>query len=490
MRRSVIASAGALVLALCPWAAADEAWPTEWTVVETGEVRRLAPRPRGEVRLELIAGGHPARVEGAAPVGADAVLDLTGHVVTSAGVIGALEGRDAPPRRPVRVTTSRRPSTRWGELRARATVRVDGRVVARETWAAPGPAQLELVALEGFGGGGLDPTGETCRVRVRVLGRAQTVTLRAQVVTGARDGRVEFYRAEGVDPRAVATVGPVRLAPGEHVLEWDGRDDGPAERIALAGAYALALQSAERAATSRRPVTAEVTVCKPRAQCFEPRFERTFRFPHDALDRLRTDLSTRYTLAPTRTRVDKAPFLAALGGAAVGVVATHGHPAGFSLGDWRAPAPSLEARDVRDARDAPGGAPSLRDVHAVFVFSCRSGAPDAEGDDLAAALVAAGVDVVVLSTETILIAEARPYHDAIGLRLLGYGHPIARAARDAARFSHEEVWEAATPEQRAAWRAHPERIRPLVEALRVVTAQGIDPATERLVPARYGRATN
>ncbi len=487
MRRSVIASAGALVLAVSPWAAADEAWPTEWTVVETGEVRRLEPRPRGQARLELIAADHPARVEGAAPAWADAVLDLTGHVMTSAGVIGALEGRDAPPRRPVQVTASRRPSTRWGELRARATVRVDGRVVARETWSAPGPAQLEVVALEGFGGGGFDPTGEACRVRVRVLGRAQTVTLRAQVAAGGRDGRAGFYRAEGVDPRTVATVGPVRLEPGEHVLDWDGRDDGPAGRIALAGPYTLALQSAERAATRRDPVTAEVTVGKPRAQCFEPRFEHAFRFPGDALDRLRSDLSTRYTLAPTRTRVDKGPFLAALGEAAVGVVATHGHPAGFSLGDWRSPAPRLDARDVRGSS---GRGRSLRDVHAVFVFSCRSGAPDAEGDDLARELVAAGVDVVVLSTETILIAEAKPYHDAIGLRLLGYGHPIARAARDAARFSHEEVWDAATPEQRAAWRAHPERIRPLVEALRVVTAAGIDPATERLVPARHGRATN
>lgn len=482
MRRSVVASALALSLALCARAQADEAWPVEWTVDGTGEVRRLAPRPGGQVRLELIAGETgPARVDGPAAASPE-LLDLRGELVPSAGVIGALEGRDAPPPVPVQVTVSRRPTTRYGELRARATVRVGGRIVAREAWSAPGPAQLEVVALEGFGGGGLDPTKEVCRVRVRVLGRAQTVTLRAQVPPGAGDGRREFYRAEGVDPRAVATVGPVRLAPGEHVVEWDGRDDGPAGRIALPGTYALAVQSSERAATTRRPVTAEVGVSRPRARCFEPRFEFTYRFPVDALDRLRTDLSTRYTLAGTRTRVDRDAFLAALGDAAVGVIATHGHPAGFSLGDWRAPAPRLDAEHLQ-------GKP-LRDVHSVFLFSCKSGARDEDGHDLARALVAAGVDVVVLSTETLLIAEARPYHDAIGVRLLGYGHPIARAARDAAKFSYDQVWEAATPERRAAWLAHPERIRPLVDALRVVTAEGVDPAEERLVPARYGRATN
>src|SRR5690606_17057173 len=124
------------------------------------------------VRLELIAGDRgPARVEGAAPAGPEAVLDLAGQTVSSAGIIGALDRRAAPPPVPVQVTVSRRPSTRWGELRAIATVRVGGRVVARESWTAPGPAQLELVALEGFGGGGLDPTQETCLVRVRVLGR-------------------------------------------------------------------------------------------------------------------------------------------------------------------------------------------------------------------------------------------------------------------------------------------------------------------------------
>lgn len=481
MRRSLVAGAAALAVTLGGRAAAQEAWPAEWSVVETGEVRRLEPGPGGRVRLALIAGdGGPARVEGAAPVEVHDVLDLAGETVASAGIAGALEGREALPPVPVRVTVSRTPMTRWGELRAQATVHVGGRVVARETWSAPGRARLEVVALEGFGGGGLDPTREPCHVRVRVLGRAQHVTLRVQLP--ASDGRAGFYGREGIDPRAVAVVGPVHLAPGEHVLSWDGRDDGPAERIALSGRYVLALQSSERAATDREPVTAEVTVAKPRAQCFQPSFERATPFPADTLRKLRVDLSIRYELAPTADRLDRDRFLEALGQAAVGVVVTHGHPAGFSLGDWDAPPPSLEARDIR-------GKP-LRDVHAVFLFSCRSGAPDWEGNHLAEALIAAGVDVVVLSKETVLIAEARPYHDAIGFRLLGYGHPIKRAARDAAKFSYDEVWATESLETRKAWLRHPEKIAPLVNALRVVTARGVDEAEERLVPARYGRATN
>lgn len=485
MKRSSFVWVGALTLtlALVDRAAAGEPWPVEWSVVGSGEVRRLEALAGGRARLLLIAGEEgPARVEGRAPGERDDVLDLRGHLVASAGIVGALGGRGAPPPVAVQVTVSRRGPTRSGEATARATVRVDGRIVAREDWLAPGPARLELVSLEGFGGGGFDPTSEVCRVRLRVLGRAQTVTLRVQVPPRARGGRAEFYRDDGVDPQAVATVGPARLAPGEHVLEWDGRDDGPADRIALTGDYTLALQSRERAAGASRPVTAQISVSRARAQCVEPRFDHTFRFPADVLDRLRADLSTRYTLASTRTRLARERLLEVLSDAAVGVITTHGHVAGISLGDWARPLPRLDAGDLK-------GKP-LRDVHAVFVFACKSGAANEDGDDLGRALVRAGVDVVVLSTETILIAEARPFHDAIGPRLLGYGHPIARAARDAARFSYDQVWEKATPARRAAWLAHPERIRPLVDSLRVVTAEGIDDAEERLVPARYGRATN
>jgi hypothetical protein len=452
----------------------------EWRVEGTPEVRRVEVRPAGRARLELIAGDRgPARVEGPS---AATPLVLEGTIVPAAGLVGALTGREAGAAARVRVTVVRERATPLGEEVARAHVSVDGRQVATERWTRPGAPRLELVALEGFGAGGFDPTRERCDVRVRVLGCAQHVTLRALVPPRAQDGRVEHYQDEGVDPQRVTTVGPVRLAPGEHTLRWEGRDDGPAGRLALPGRWTLTLQSDERAVHERAPVTATVTVARPWLQCVEPRFDRASPFPLDALDRLRTDFSTRYALAGTRTQVDEGPFLAALGRAAVGVVVTHGHDSMLSLGDWKRPEPLITPGDLR-------GKP-LRDVHAVLLFSCRSGQDDGRGDDLATAFVRAGVDVVVLSTETLLIAEARPYHDAIGARLLGYGHPISRAALDAAKFSYERVWEPVSERRRAAWLAHPERIRPLKDALRVVTAPGVDPAEESLVPARYGRATN
>lgn len=452
----------------------------EWRVQGTPEVRRLELRPGGRLRLELIAGDRgPARVEGAA---ASRPLLLEGTILPAAGIVGALERREVRPPAQVVVSVVRERSTPLGEEVARAQVLVDGRAVATERWTRPGTPRLEVVALEGFGGGGFDPTREACRVRLRVLGCAQHVTLRALVPPRAQDGRAEHYRDEGLDPRRVSTLGPARLEPGEHSLGWDGRDQGPAGRIALPGRWTLALQSDERAVTEPAPVTATVTVARPWLQCVEPRFDRASPFPLDALDRLRTDFSGRYALAPTRTRVDKASFLGALGRAAVGVIVTHGHDSRFSLGDWRSPEPLIGPGDLRGK--------ALRDVHAVFLFSCRSGADDGRGDDLATSLVRAGVDVVVLSRETLLIAEARPYHDAIGVRLLGYGHPIQRAALDAAKFSYERVWEAVSERARARWLAHPQRVRPLKDALRVVTAADVDPAEETLLPARYGRATN
>lgn len=471
-----------LVGALAGTARGEEPWPGSWRIDGRPGARTLDPD--GEhVLFDLVLDRGSASCR--ATVRRDR-LEFDGMIFSSVGLVGALEERRSDRPLQVRGTVTRTRPTVTGEETAEAVFFLEGREVLRERWTRPGTPELQVVALEGFGAGGLDPTRERLTVRVRVLGRAQEVTLTAQVPDADR-ARASFYRREGVDPRRVARTTPVRLEPGEHALEWDGRDRGGSGRIALQGAWTIVVDSAERAA--RRPAPAplrvQVTVPRPWLQCVEPRFEQHSKFPIDALDRLRSDFVLRYALAPTRTRLGSDAFVAALGHAAVGVVVTHGQEAQLALGDWTGPIGWFGPGDL------PAGKP-LRDVHAVFVFSCRTGATDADEQDLPRALVAAGVDVVVSSTETLLIAEAKPFHDSIGARLLGYGHPIARAALDAAKFAHDQVWGAVDETRRQGWLDHHARIRSLHHAgvLRFATAPGVDASTELLVPARYGRANN
>jgi hypothetical protein len=481
-RLAALGVAGAL-LALAAPARAEEPWAAgDWTVDGGPTHRHLTRRRGGALGLEVPLGdGGEARVSG--PDGP--TLALSGELPASPGLVGGLEGRArvAPKRVEVRVT--RGPDTPEGFETARALVTIDGDAVATERWVRPGAPRLEVVSLAGFGGGGFDPVTEHATLRLRVLGRRQRVTVRVVLPPGEgaddRAGRAAFYAAQHLAP-AIATLGPFELSPGEHDLPWDGRDRGPARRIALSGRWTLSIDSAERAARRPRPdpVTATLTVSKPRLGVIEPRFTRANQFDPGALDHMRSDLRLRYRVE-TRARVAPEDFGDVVGDTAVTVIQTHGCDGTFALGDWR--------RDTLLHPSDLEGQP-LRDVHCVFVFACRTGTPSEDGLDIGQSIVDAGADVVVLSTETLLIAESRPYHDTLAVRLLGYGHPIARAARDAAKLSYDLVWGAVSKEQREEWLEHPLRIRPLRDSLRFVTAPGIDAATERLVPARYGNSAN
>ncbi|MBX3468812.1 MAG: hypothetical protein KF878_18230 [Planctomycetes bacterium] len=374
------------------------------------------------------------------------------------------------------VVTRGRPAEDGAE-RADAEVRVEGRVAARERWTAPGAPELEVVRVEGSGPAGLDPaSGQECRVRVRVRGRAQRVTLTVSLPEGTRDERVTFYRDARLDTQRIAVVGPARLEPGEHELRWDGRDRSRAQRIALSGSWTLSVQSAEREALERPPVTREVQVARPRYQPFWPWFGGSDVIPAGGLHRLGLDMAKRYDAAPMRRFANQGQFVSVLRQAAVGVMLTHGHDGQVGLGTWTNPQPILVSTDIQ-------GKP-FKDVHALFIYSCRSGV-----GPLPQTLLDAGVDVVVMSTETLLKVEADPYLGSLGFRLLGYGLPISRANADAAAFAQSVIWEPLNWAARAYLRDW-KGIRSAQEGMQVWVAPGIEKATEKLVPARHGNSRN
>ncbi|MCO5169967.1 MAG: hypothetical protein M9894_26820 [Planctomycetes bacterium] len=482
MTRTTSWTVGVLALATLGVARAQEGpWPVEWRVDGTNAARRVEAGADGQVRLVVPAGRQEATVTGPAPAGS--TLRLEGTVSRTPGVVGALEERQGGTPIAVALVVTRGQPAEDGTERAEAEVRVEGRVTARERWTAPGAPELEVVRVEGAGQAGLDPAfGEECRVRVRVRGRPQRVTLTVRLPEGARDERGKFYRDEGLDARRLAVVGPVLLEPGEHALRWDGRDQGPANRIALSGAWTLAVQSAEREALRREAVTAEVQVARPRYQPFLPTWPAKKPLTSAGLDRLGKDMMIRYRAQPMVTEVNVAGFLDKLSSAAVGAVLTHGWEGQFGLGESNGQKATVYPVNLRGKR--------LRDVHVLFVYSCRSGVPDGPHGDLMQAMVGAGVDVVVMSTETLLDTESISFYGSMGYRLLGYGLPLERAARDAAAFAHERVWERMSDEVRNGWLNDNLRVRPIKDALRVEVAPGIEKATEKLVPARHGNSRN
>lgn len=478
----------------------ESAWAGTWRDEATGEARSVV-REGAEAVLSVTIGEAVVSCRGHT---LGSALALEGRLPRTPGLAGALEGRDADGG-PTAVRVDGLPDAEGehGEERAVVRLRLGRRVVREERWTRPGVARLELLRTEGIGRDGLDPIERGLTVHVRVLGRAQDVSLVVELLRGDRGERPSFYRQAGARGRVVREVRAGVLEPGEHALEWDGRDGTWAARIALQGAYGVRVDSPERRADAGRargqaqPVTLDVTVARPRAMVHAPVL-RGYRSTPETTGKLTGDLLQEYAVERTTASETADRFMRRLPTMAVSYVDTHGEAGAFLVGDGE----SIQAADVQNAMRA-GDRKPLRDVHAVFVAACDvalprvlrgpDGAPVAQVD-LTAWLLNAGVDVVVAFRSPVVAVDVEAYHGLLGPRLLEYGAPIERATHDAARQAAEQVhyrWQ----EFLTAWNADHfwqaiERLRPVKDALIVRAGVGIDPAAEALMPARYGVSTN
>ncbi len=489
--------------------AQEKSWAGTWRDEATDQARSVVVEEDAQAVTTVVVDDVPVTCRGHS---LGPWLALSGKLVRSRGVTGVLEDREADDGpSDVRVDVMPEEEAEDGSERALVRVRLGRRVVREERWRRPGPARLEILRTEGVGGDGLDPIERGLTVHVRVRGRAQDVVLQVELSRGSTGHRPSFYRQAGVRRGVIREVRAGVLEPGEHAIEWDGRDGTSAKRIALQGAYVVRVDSAERRADATRsgqsrPCEVDVDVARPRAVVHAPVLTRHRSSP-ETTAKLTAELGDEYAVERTTSSVSAGAFMRRLRTLAVCYVDTHGAPGAFVVGDFE----TIQPADVLVAKRGDGGKP-LADVHAVFVSACEVARPqDANGRPLAldGLLLAAGVDVVVTFRSPVLASDLAAYHDLLGPRLLEYGAPIERATHDAARKAAEDAGYRWNELVLAVRQGVPkssdlydvlgsvvdvltviERLEPVKDALVVRTAPGIDAATEALMPARYGRSTN
>lgn len=469
--------------------AQDGPWRGAWQVEGTSRGRSVVDGgKRGWVAVEVEVEGVPVRCEGPDTF---TMLGLTGELPRSKGLAGVLRG-DGSPGGPttVRLEVRPEPDAKDGQLGATASLFHGVRELWRERWTRPGPPGLEVVTVRHRNGtDGYAPSDGPLEVQVRVLGRAQEVSVDVIVAPGADDPRPRFYGEDLVRrERPIAAFGGKKLEVGLHTISWHGRDLTKDERFVLAGQYRLRVDSPERraAAGPRGDPAPERTlsVAKPWARVLNP---------------------CGYELGPQAAAFQGAGFRRSLGGAlapgafldllgrsAVLAIHTHGGLTALDpLGTMKGP--YVMASDVR----RQGG---LEDVHSVYLTACQVGAPGK--DSIPQALLDAGVDVVVAMRRVIATEEAEYWNEALAPKLIEYGVPIERACVEAAEQSRSRFWGLGgrldrrvlmaffDRSERAAVQTILQNARPIEDALVISVAPGIDKQTETLMPPRHGCSTN
>jgi hypothetical protein len=337
-------------------------------------------------------------------------------------------------------------------------------------------------------------------VRVRVLGQPQNVEL--EVRLAGRVGYIEqFYRDQGAFSRHGTGVirrirGGEALEVGTHVLEWDGRDGTGAKRIALEGHYRIVVDSGQRrgnAELGRRVTPAperRVKVARPRAILVGPG-------AHGPL----ANLGIHYRCHDGVATGDE--LLGDLTRCAAAFIDARGAPNRIEVGSAPLDLAAVGGLHEREGTLPGFGRGPLADVHVVHVIAGAVDAPCLQGggawqeEPIAHALIAAGVDVVVVLDQPIIDAESGVYHEELGPRLIEFGMPLKQALEDARNESYERVWEgrdlgraAAWTSAIASWLARRAGKAPIRDAMKIHTASKIDLGTERLMPARHGDSTN
>lgn len=494
---------GLLLLLTTTAARAQEAlWAGTWRDEATGQSRTISV-DGGEASTTVKLGDTAVTCRGRSR---GASLALEGELPHTLGLAGVLEARELEGgERTVRVDVQLEPEGEDGAESATARVRFGRRLLRQERWSRPGVARLELLRTDGAGGDGLDPIEGGLAVHVRVLGRPQDVTLAVELPWDEQGSRASFYRQAGARGGVIHVLRAGVLEPGEHELEWDGRDDTWAERIALQGSYVLRVDSPERRADAERPKgqvegpKETITVARPKAVVHNAEFT-VLRSAPETLDGLVSELTTEFRVTRTSAAEKGLDFLARMGAAAATYVDTHGDRSVFLTGDGHGVTPDK----VLQALAADPDRKPLRDVHAVFLAGCNIGLPTVlqgpDGEpagrlDLCALLLVAGVDVVVTFRASVVASDVAAYHGLLGPKLLEYGAPIRRATHDAARQAAEDGWywwNELLAAANAGWDffGAMERLMSVEDALVVRAGPGIDPGTETLMPARHGVSTN
>jgi len=533
---------GLLLGAAAPGAAGptDEAWTGRWSVegggsrtLEGGARLRLADPPDGlpVVPLEGSARGNRLRLEGRREGRKGVTHALDAH-------LGDGDAADAPEDVEVVVTGTRREED-GGRVVVDVRYDVRGGGASRtveERWYRNGRADLEVVSVAPGRSYDSKADGDVA-VTFRVIGAPQAVRLRVEVEdpgripadVAARRGQQRaagFYREQGLWPaiREVDASEGALLEPGEHIVRWDGRDASSAERIALSGEYRLIVRSVrvhgDRFGLHRLPEDARrLFVAAPRWTLFGPRWPedpdrgRSARDRDPAFDLMEPQLAgSGFRVVRSAEWFDDAAVDAIydrLEDTASATFASHGNVGRVAIftGDPDDPETFGETRAVNEAalRYHLGAQRPLRDVHSVFLWACLAGRSEATGleraarararleparadhPDLPAALIDLGVDLVVGFESSIIANAHRTFQDRV-TRLLRGGASLTHASTVAAGEADAQYWKPLSADKKRELLA--DGLAPLRFCLRITAAAGVDPATERLIPARHGDSTN
>jgi len=533
----------ALLLGAAPSASAapTDRWIGRWQV-EGGGTRTLEGRRRALRLVDPPDGVPDVALEGAAR---GPSLRLTGRREARKGITHALDerlgdGAEAEEAGDVEVVVTGSGRGEGGGGRLVVDVRYEIRQggasrTIEERWVRAGRPDLEITAVSRRS---WDPKAHgELEVTFRVLGAPQAVRLRVEVDApgripadvAARRGQQRaagFYREQGLWPaihEADVQDGAL-LEPGsEHTIRWDGRDDSGAERLALSGRYTLVVEAVAGGGDGggvdgptprdERPVF----VAPPRWSLVAPRWAGA-----KARDRRPALDAAELELAPAGYRTTRREgwlgsadvVLEDLQRSAVFWVATHGWDARFTVPTLPSPAPAganvdpedleldrLTAHELRKRLATTGGpAAPLRDVLSVFIWSCRTGSDDSgAASDLPATLIDLGADLVVSFRLSIASSKHETFLPELAERVRA-GASLRAASQAAAAEADAQWWswvdDLKFPAE-GAWRSiaplvseDHEHYTPLKSVLRIDAAAGIDPATELLIPARYGDSTN
>jgi hypothetical protein len=511
-----------VVAALMPRAGAQELDGT-WQA-ETHGWRRLRVS-HGAARLEVDWPGRGPVVLVGASQGREAVVYAA--EVATPGLAGVVEGREAAPARPPLAVQVRLTRDDADGAQADATWREGEQVVRRERWTRPGPPRLELLAIEPESPWAPKTQGPL-RARFRLEGGPVALRLRVVVQPGDLDGRsdesaserrrVEFYQerlSAREDRRPTRVVIFERelgeLEPGEHEVEWDGRDGSSDARLALGGGYRVVLLGDGVQAEGR------LVVAPPTSEFVGPRWPRSWVRDSTGAEKLDPgrDRRSAHGVASPQLRylgfepppdtllraVTPTQTFEALETAAVVTIATHGTPRELALytdPDDTLMQPehvaSIGVSELGARAEALAQEKPLKDLHAVVLWACLTGS---DGARVPRALIARGADVVVCFESIIQATGLDLFVKNAFLKSLELSKETGRpltidvAMHEAAAASDRIVWREVSDEDKrvvAEWRASGSR--PLKEVLRVELAAGIDPRTEQLAPARWGCSTN
>lgn len=493
----------ALLLALSTLLASPasaDGWSGVWSV-EGGGTRTLARREEGRLGLQLEWPGRgPVTVAGA---GFEDRLSLSCQVTDGRGMVQALAGeRRTASRRVLELRGQRQRLADGAEVVEVRLVEGGTTEVACERWRRDGPPKLEVVRVTPARGWAPLRDGP-CKVRLRVSGARATARLLVVADTRGRDEleprRREFHdRCERLDRDRALPIVHARslgtLAPGEHDVEWDGRDDA-CRRLPLGGDYLLVVDGGR---VDGAPVRgqAALTIERPGAAYLGSNWPRIG-------DLASLDWTTGHAAfrggvrglgyadpAENPARVERSRVFEALRTNAFVVVATHGQTDHFEL--YAGPGEPAYVRASHLAGER------LDDLHTVILWACLTGKHEPAGEKVEArhgtpkagvpaALRRAGADVVV-SFATIVYAS---HHAEVVASFFetalepkdGRAMPIGDAMRAAAAAADALKWKPASVEDQAKWRAR--GIAPMSEAARITCADGIE-LSEPLNPARWG----